>query len=82
MMARSLAEHYRAHRQAFTLALEKGCTPREAEAELARRAAHDRWKNVAAKCRAKRSQSEPSIATDIRAGHEPEETRGPWWQWD
>ena len=37
-MARStsIAEHYRAHRQAFELALELGCTPKEAEAELAK----------------------------------------------
>ncbi|MED5546167.1 MAG: hypothetical protein VYD90_13035 [Pseudomonadota bacterium] len=27
----SLAEQYRAHREAFALALELGCTPREAE---------------------------------------------------
>lgn len=33
----SEAERLRAHREAFTLALELGCTPREAEAELRRR---------------------------------------------
>lgn len=54
-MARStsIAEHYRAHRQAFELALELGCTPKEAEAELARRAARDRWLATRRKLQAK-----------------------------
>jgi len=30
----SLAEHYRAHRKAFELALRLGCTPKEAERQL------------------------------------------------
>lgn len=30
----SLAEHYRAHREAFELALRLGCTPKEAERKL------------------------------------------------
>jgi hypothetical protein len=30
----SLAEHYRAHREAFELALRLGCTPKEAERRL------------------------------------------------
>lgn len=48
MMARnaSLAERYRAHGEAFRLALELGCTPREAECELERRAAHARWEET------------------------------------
>lgn len=37
-----LAEQYRRHREAFTLALELGCTPKEAEQELKRRAARER----------------------------------------
>lgn len=41
---RSLAQHYRAHRQAFLLALELGCTPREAEAEMRRREAREKWR--------------------------------------
>lgn len=40
--APSLAEYYRAHRAAFLLALELGCTPREAEREMARRQARER----------------------------------------
>lgn len=35
----SLAERFRANRASFALSLELGCTPAEAEAELARRAA-------------------------------------------
>lgn len=42
MPAASLAEHYRAHRAAFDLALEMGCTPKEAAMELRRRAAIER----------------------------------------
>lgn len=34
----SLAEQYRAHRAAMELALATGCTPKEAEIELRRRA--------------------------------------------
>lgn len=33
----SEAERLRAHREAFTLALQLGCTPREAEREMRRR---------------------------------------------
>lgn len=39
----SLAERYRAHRAAFELAQQLGCTPKEAEAALARRAAQQEW---------------------------------------
>jgi len=37
--ALSQAEKWRAHRAAFTLALQLGCTPREAEAQLRKRQA-------------------------------------------
>lgn len=43
MAAPSLAERYRAHRAAFTLALELGITPREAEAMIRQREARLRW---------------------------------------
>lgn len=49
----SQAEYYRAHRAAFTLALELDCTPKEGEAELARRAARDRWLATMARLQAK-----------------------------
>lgn len=38
----SQAEKWRAHRKAFELALELGCTPREAEAEMRRIEARER----------------------------------------
>ncbi|MDZ4308407.1 hypothetical protein [Allopontixanthobacter sp.] len=50
----SLAEHYRAHRKAFTLALELDCTPAEAAAEIARREARECWKQTEARLLAKR----------------------------
>jgi hypothetical protein len=40
----SLAEQYRAHREAFLLALELGVTPREAEAEMRRQRAREKWR--------------------------------------
>lgn len=43
MAGPSLADRYRAHREAFTLALELGITPREAEIEIRRRQARLRW---------------------------------------
>lgn len=36
------AAYYRAHRAAFTLALELGCTPKDAEDEMRRRHARER----------------------------------------
>lgn len=51
----SLAERLRAHREAFELALELGCTPREAEEELARRAARKRWEESRDRLAAKRN---------------------------
>jgi hypothetical protein len=41
---KSDADYYRAHREAFTLALELGCTPAEAELELATRRSRERWR--------------------------------------
>ena len=49
----SLAEKYRAHRKAFTLALELDCTPAEAAAELARREARECWEKTEARLLAK-----------------------------
>lgn len=66
----SLAEHYRSHRQAFALALELGCTPREAEEELARLAARDRC--AAANARLSRLQHPTTPTPTIAA----------WWQRD
>jgi len=50
MMARAkpetLAERYRRHRRAFRLALELGCTPKEAELEIERRETRARWQRA------------------------------------
>lgn len=57
----SLAEHYRRHRRAMTLALELHCTPAEAQAELDRRAARAAWE-------ATRQRLEVRMAAGPRAG--------------
>lgn len=52
-MADSLAERCRKHREAFLLAQELGCTPREAEREIARIAARERARAAADRLTAK-----------------------------
>ncbi len=49
----SLAERLRAHREAFELALELGCTPKEAEQEIARRKAAAQAREARARLLAK-----------------------------
>ncbi len=66
----SLAEHYRAHRKAFELALELDCTPAEAAAEIARCEARDSWKKTEARLMAKRGGM-----TDVSTSGAAEE---PW----
>ncbi len=51
----SLAERLRRHRMAFELALELGCTPKEAEEELDRREARRRWEEARDRLNAKRN---------------------------
>ena len=69
------AERMRRHRAAFTLALELGITPREAEDELDRREAWARH-NAAAQRLAARQGAPPSH-TPI----DPDRPQ-PWWQRD
>ena len=76
-MARRLtrAERLALHREEMLLARELGCTPKEARAELDRRAARARW-----------LQAEARLAA-LRAGRpvpaEPNEPAPPqWWQRD
>ena len=69
--APSLAERYRAHREAFELARKLGCTPKEAEAELDRRAAHEEWLKGHARLEALRN-------VPLRPP-EPEPPPQPWW---
>lgn len=71
------AEQLRAHRAAFTLALELGCTPRETEQELRRRAAAAREEESKRRMAAK-------MAAPVRGGSitlaEPEGRRRPWYE--
>jgi len=66
----TLADHYRAHREAFALAQELGCTPREAEAELRRRRAKQRHDAAA------RRLAEKKCGT-VSSGDQPEWNQ-PW----
>lgn len=59
----SSAEQTRQARLAFELALELGCTPREAAEELRRRAAMERHREAAARLAAKRAEK-PLTASD------------------
>ena len=63
------AEHYRRHRLAFTLALELGCTPKEAEEELARRESRARWEQTNARLEA---------ARNAPPAHQPPDWTAPW----
>lgn len=65
-----LADRLRLHRQAFELSLELGCTPKEAEQELARRAAADTAAQAAARLNAKINAP---IRPPVREDHE-----APW----
>lgn len=71
----TIAERMRAHREAFDLSLKLGCTPKEAEAELARRNARTNWHASKARLDAK-IHGLPQPLT------EPEPPREPWWQRD
>lgn len=70
----SLAERYRAHRAAFELAQQLGCTPKEAEAELARRAARKDWLERNARLEALRNAPVHPIH-----GADPEPPPQPYW---
>ena len=73
---RSLAERLRAHREEFTLALELGCTPKEAREKIDR-----------AKARAKFLSGQARLAA-LRSGKTPPNQAAPeqpplqWWQRD
>ncbi len=58
----SIAEYYRAHGRAFRLALELGCTPAEAEAEIAKREARERWDAAERRLRAAMNGPLPTSA--------------------
>lgn len=72
----SLAERYREHRAAFSLAQELRCTPAEAVAELKRRAARERWEATRVRLESKMAPSPLPVPID---GHEEATAPGrPW----
>lgn len=77
----SLAERYRAHRAAFQLALQLGCTPKEAEAELAKRADQEKRQSAHAEWLKGRARLEALKNTPLRPIHcaDPEPPTQPYW---
>lgn len=75
----SEAERLRAHRQAFLLAQELGCTPRDAEKEIARIAARERHRARMDRLAAK--MAAPVQTSPIHMA-EPEGPRRPWYEGD
>ena len=73
--APSLAEYYRAHRAAFLLALELGCTPKEATREMALRQSRERHR--AASDRLEARMAAP-IGTPRISGAPDEQNSEPW----
>lgn len=63
----TIAEKMRAHREAFELALELGCTPREAEKELRRRRAWADHEDLQRRAAAKLAAPAPRTATTATA---------------
>lgn len=60
----SLAKRLRRHRLAFELALELGCTPKEAEAEIDRREARKVWEQARDRLEAKKNENPLKPAFD------------------
>lgn len=75
----SLADRLRQHRLAFELALKLGCTPKEAEIEMRRRAAVERDQQASARLAAKLAKPMPIATRNITHGDEPQQ---PWWNRD
>lgn len=65
----SLAERYRMAREAFELALELGCTPKEAEREMKRRRAAEDHQETTRRLAAK--MAAPLIRTASPVGDQP-----------
>lgn len=77
----NLAEHYRTHAQAFALAQELGCTPREAEAVMAQRAARDRWQEAKSRLDSRMAATPAPRASILQADPaptRPESRDEPW----
>ena len=72
MMAQSIAEKYRKHREVMELALELRITPKEAEAIIAQRAARARWEESNQRLAARMQTLGGSQGDAVRAD--------PWWR--
>lgn len=71
----SEAERYRAHREAFCLAMELGCTPREAEARLRRQQAEERLAEARRRFEAREAAARAFAASQgLRVRPTPQET--------
>ena len=73
--APSLAEYYRAHRAAFLLALELGCTPKEATREMALRQSRERHRAASDRLAARIAAP---IGTPRISGAPDEQNSEPW----
>lgn len=74
-MAQSLAEQFRTARENMELALQLGCTPREAAIERQKRAVGQQWEATRARLEAKMNAPlRPRGATDP----EPAQRSEPW----
>lgn len=78
MMAQSLAERYRAAREAFEAGVKLRCTPREAQARKRWEETHRRLE--ARKRHMDRATAPVSIATACEVGAEGDGPAMPWWQ--
>jgi hypothetical protein len=67
----SLAEYYRAHGRAFRRALETGCTPAEAAAEIER-------EDAIARCREAEARLQAKIAAPIEPRRRELPADAPW----
>jgi hypothetical protein len=77
----TLAEGWRAHREAFELALREGITPAEAKALIAARAARARWAETERRLTAMINGERPQApAKAFPAPDQTDESRPqPWW---
>lgn len=75
MPGQSLAERYRAHNAEMRLAMELGCTPKEARAELDRRAAQERWTETRRRIASNGARIEARRQERVRLRDLPDE---PW----
>lgn len=74
--AAGMAERFRAARERFELALQMGCTPAEAQVEIERRRARERWEQVDRRLAARRA-ARPTAPSTPAAAAAP--TSPLWW---